>query len=65
MRDETAAGKAYSSCVGLYSFCACIVTYHYIMNDFIPIQNKVIEFNKQLAIANANKERAEKQLAEK
>lgn len=35
------------------------------MNDFIPIQNKVIELNKQLAIANQAKAVAEGELAEK
>ena len=35
------------------------------MNDFIPIQNQVIELNKQLAIAMSAKERAEADLAVK
>jgi len=65
MRDKTAAERAFKQVVGLHSWCGCLVKYHYIMNDFIPIQNKVIELNKQLAIANAAKEKAEGDLAAK
>lgn len=35
------------------------------MNDFIPIQNKVVELSKELKIANANKDKAQAELAAK
>ncbi|CAL6017562.1 Outer-arm_dynein gamma [Hexamita inflata] len=63
MRDKTAAERAFKQVVGLHSWNTCLVKYHYIMNDFIPIQNKVIELNKTLAIANAAKDKAESDLA--
>lgn len=37
MVDKTATERAFKSCVGLHQWCGCLVSYHYIMNDFIPI----------------------------
>lgn len=62
---DSAIMKAFSKAADLCMFAKCLVVYHDVMVNFIPLQNEVFELNRQLRIANSNRDKAQSEYDEK